>query len=74
MPNDYKVLIALAVFGIGVGLFLYRAAKLRRMKVNQIKSSSYEEVQRMVDLRVKWAAVAATIIAILGFVACYLAK
>lgn len=74
MNTDYILLAGIAVIGMGAGLFLYLAASRHRTRDRQVSSSSYEEVQRRVDRRVAWAAVAAALVGVVGIAACFVAR
>ncbi|HYD61518.1 MAG TPA: hypothetical protein VEC35_14225 [Noviherbaspirillum sp.] len=71
MSGDYIILISVALVGSGIGLFVYRAAKGNRWRTDRNRNPTYEEVQLMVNRRVKWAAVAAGVVGLIGFAACF---
>jgi hypothetical protein len=74
MTVDYIILISVALVGGGVGVFVYRATKGNRRRIDQYKNPTYEEVQLMVNRRVKWAAIAAGVAGVIGFAACFVGR
>jgi len=74
MTGDYIILISVALVGGGIGLFAYQGAKVSRWRKGQNRNATYEEVQLMVNRRVKWAAVAAGVAGLIGFAACLIGR
>ncbi len=74
MNSEYLILAIVAVMGIGGGLYWYGHVKRQKMKERPAEPMSYEQVQAAVDRRVKWVAVIAALISVLGLVAVYLLK
>lgn len=64
----FSVMLVGSVIGSVIGLVTYHAVQERHPRTK--RNRDYQEVQAMVDKRVKWAAVAASILGFVGLAAC----